>query len=304
MAPITVFFPMYPRYYALRRVNPYRGVVQIVEVGEVTAHSFDGVAWHLRADDGYGWVRPTGIWIEGEGLKAGHAKNLDDILPALETRPPLPFPIVDTQELWLLDQKSGLPLALLACDREGVKHNERPESEWHPFVLSFTGFHSPILAESDKADPRPPPHHRDVLARMVNQAARPNPAAQWFQRDQAGAGVGLSGLRIPFALQGRHLPAEAFPELLVRETGNSRLENSVIADYHAQLSPILLSWPRLSVATRARLESQACEQPQWLARIHRLLPCRVDAARIQAALVAARLEQATLGVDSPEQNWN
>jgi len=91
---------------------------------------------------------------------------------------------------------------------------------------------------------------------------------------------------------------------LVRETGNSRLENSVIADYHARLSPILLSWPRLSVATRARLESQACEQPQWLARIHRLLPCRVDAARIQAALVAARLEQATLGVDSPEQNWN
>lgn len=99
---------MYPRYYALRRVNPYRGVVQIVEVGEVTAHSFDGVAWHLRADDGYGWVRPTGIWIEGEGLKAGHAKNLDDILPALETRPPCRFPS-------LIHRNSGCSTRNLAC---------------------------------------------------------------------------------------------------------------------------------------------------------------------------------------------
>ncbi len=286
---------MYPRYYALRRVNPYRGVIQIVEAGEVTAHSFDGLTWHLRADDGYGWVRPTGIWIEGEGLKAGHVDNLGDILPALETRPALPFPLVDSQELWLLDKESGLPLALLACDREGVRHSEQAEGEWHPFVESFTGFHSPALAELEQ------PRHRERLARQVNQIARPYSAAQWFQRDPAGEGVGFSGLRIPHEWQGRHLPAAAFPELLVRETGNSRLENSVIADYHAWLAPILLSWPRLSVATRARLEILACEKPRWLARIHRLLPVMADAPRIQAALVAARLEQAAGG---PEPDWN
>jgi hypothetical protein len=247
-------------------------------------------------------VRPTGIWVEGEGLKVGHVEPLGDILAALETRPALPFPIVDTQELWLLDRESGLPLALLACDRAGVKHNERPEGEWHPFVLSFTGFHSPTLAERDKVGAQP--RHRDMLARQVNLAARPNPAAQWFQRDQAGEGVGSSGLRIPHEWQGRRLPPEAFPELLVRNTWNSRLENSVIADYHAWLAPILLSWPRLSVATRAHLEVLACENPQWLARIHRLLPCMVDAPRITATLVAARLEQAASDVDSPEQDWN
>ncbi len=290
---------MYPSYYALRRVNPYRGVVQIVDAGEVTAHSFDGLTWHLRADDGYGWVRPTGIWVEGEGLKAGHVDNLHDILPALETRPALPFPIVDTQELWLLDQESGLPLALLACDREGVMHNEQPEGEWQPFAPSFTGFHSPALAEHDASDPSV--SHRDLLARQVNQAAGADASAQWFQRDRAGEGVGYSGLRIPDEWQGRRLPANAFPELLLRETGNSRLENLVIADYHAWLAPILLSWPRISVATRARLEILASEKPRWLARIHRLLPGRVDAPRIQAALVAARLEQATGG---PEQDWN
>lgn len=298
---------MYPLYYALRRVNPYRGVVQIVEAGAVTAHSFDGLTWHLRADDGYGWVRPTGIWVEGEGLKAGHVENLGDILPALETRPALPFPIVDSRELWLLDKESGLPLALLACEREGAEQKEQAESDWQPFVPSFTGFHSPSLAELDESDPLS--NHHGLLARQVNQAAGSDPAAQWFQRDQAGEGVGFSGRRIPHEWQGRRLPAEAFPALLVREIWNSRLENSVIADYHAWLAPILLSWPRLAVATRARLEILACEQPQWLARIHRLLPSRVDAPRIQAALVAARLENALenaleQAAGGPEQDWN
>lgn len=290
---------MYPSYYALRRVNPYRGVVQIVEAGEVTAHSFDGLTWHLRADDGYGWVRPTGVWVEGEGLRAGHAENLRDILPALETRPALPFPVVDTLELWLLDQESGLPLALLACDREGARHDEQPASEWHPFVPSFTGFHSPALAEHEM--PAPGLSHREWLARQVNQAADLDASAQWFQRDKTGAGVGFSGSRIPAEWHGRRLPTDAFPELLVRETWNSRLENSAIADYHAWLAPILLSWPRIADATRARLEILACEKPRWLARIHRLLPSGVDAPRIQAALVAARLEQAAGG---PEPDWN
>lgn len=290
---------MYPSYYALRRVNPYRGVVQIVEAGAVTAHSFDGLTWHLRADDGYGWVRPTGIWVEGEGLRAGHAENLHDILPALETRPALPFHLADTLELWLLDQETGLPLALLACDREGARHDEAPEGEWHPFVPSFTGFHSPSLVEHET--PAPGLSHREWLARQVNQAAGSEASAQWFQRDKAGEGVGLSGLRLPGEWRGRRLPAEAFPELLLREIWNSRLENSVIADYHAWLAPILLSWPCLSTATRARLEIQACEKPRWLARIHRLLPSKVDAPRIQAALVAARLEQAMGG---PEPDWN
>ena len=295
---------MYPRYYALRRVNPYRGVVQMVEAGDATAHSFDGLTWHLRADDGYGWVRPTGIWVEGEGLKAGHAANLGDILPALESRPALPFPIFDTQELWLLDKETGLPLALLATERAEVKRNERPQAEWFPFVLSFTGFQSATLATRDQAQPAAATRHRDVLARQVNHAARPYPAAQWFQRDPAGEGVGLGGLRIPPEWQQRRLPAAGFPELLVRESWNTRLEKSVIDDYHAWLAPILLLWPRLSQATRARLERLACDKPQWLARVHRLLPAVVDLPQVQAALVAARLEQAAAGVGSPEQDWN
>lgn len=293
---------MYPRYYALRRVNPFRGVIQVVDLGEATAHSHDGLTWHLRADDGHGWVRPVGVWEQGVGLKAGHPVGLDGLLAALETPPPLPFRIVDSQELWLLDRESGLPLALLATEQAGTPRNEQPDPEWYPFVRSYTGFRSEALAQRD-ATARTGTAHKDTLARLVNQAARPHPMAQWFQRDEEGAGQGGSGLRLPHEWRGRHLAAADFPELLVRETGNSRLEQSVISDYHAWLAPMLLLWPRLSDATRARLERLACLKPRWLARVYRLLPTQVDPACIQAALVAARLEQAQAGADNMDLPW-
>lgn len=289
---------MYPSYYALRRVNPYRGVVQHVDVGEASASSHDGLTWHLRADDGYGWVRPVGVWEEGAGLKAGQAKGLEDILAALETRPALPFPCFDIHELWLLDRESGLPLALLATDRGMTQGNEKTEVEWYPFVLSYTGFRSSTLADRDAVARNASDAHRDFLARIVNQAARPNPMTQWFKRGQDGAGQGEPGRRLPHEWRGREVMAGDFPELLVQEHWNNRLEQSVISDYHRWMAPLLLLWPRLSQETRHRLEIQACENPRWLARVHRLLPTRLDPERIQAALVAARMEASLGGAGS------
>jgi hypothetical protein len=145
---------LYPVYYALRRVNPYRGVVQHVDVGEASASSHDGLTWHLRADDGYGWVRPVGVWEEGEGLKIGQAGGLEDILAALETRPALPFPIFDVHELWLLDRESGLPLALLASDRGADPGEAKTEAEWFPSCLSYTGVPFPDAGGAGCGDPR------------------------------------------------------------------------------------------------------------------------------------------------------
>lgn len=284
---------MYPRYYALRRLNPYRGVIQVVDVGEAAAHSYDGVTWHLRADDGYGWVRPTGVWLEGEGLKLGQARDQGDILAALETRPTLPFPLADQLELWLLDKETGLPLALLGAERPSLHVPGPIEPKWHPFVLSYTGFRSDTLAARDEGNPYAGTLHRDTLARMVNHRARPHPMAQWFLRDPAGAGEGLEGLRLEPGWQGRRLPAEAFPELLVAENLNNRLECSVINDYHLWLAPLLLLLPRLSDAARERLEAAAMARPRWLLKVHRLLPKVLDVDRLKATLVAARLEAAT-----------
>jgi len=286
---------MYPKYYALRRVNPYRGVVHYVDIGEATAHTFDGFTWHLRADDGYGWVRPVGVWEEGIGLKLGQPGGLEDIIAALETRPTLPFPIYDTFECWLLDRESGLPLALLATRRGGIEGMEKADSEWFPFVQTYTGFHSPTLAQRDAVTRNAGDAHRDFLARIVNQAARPHAMTQWFQRGQDGIGHGMAGLRLPYEWRLREVAAAHFPELLVRDEWNSRLEQSVISDYHQWLAPLLLLWPRLSEATRAGLELRACEKPQWLSRVHRLMPAAINPALIQAGLVAARIEQAQAG---------
>jgi hypothetical protein len=302
-----VFFApaMPPRYQALRRLNPYRGMVQIVDLGLRAAQSYDGVTWHLRAVDGQGQIRASGIWVADVGLKAGQGAALGELVEALEARPPLPFPALDSQELWLLDRETGLPLALLASARAELKHGERPDPEWRPFAPNFTGFVSPSLARRDAREPLAAQRHRDVLARQVNHAARPHAAAQWFQRDPAGAGGGLAGLRLEAPWRGRALPAAAFPELLARETWSSRLEKSVIDDYHAYLAPILLLWPHLTDGTRARLEILACENPRWLDRVHRLLPRVLDSERIQAALVAAKLEQAAqISASGPESDWN
>ncbi|MEW6678506.1 MAG: hypothetical protein AB1421_11350 [Pseudomonadota bacterium] len=290
---------MYPRYYALRRVNPYRGVIQVVDVGEATAQSRDGVTWHLRADDGQGLIRPVGVWQAESGMALGRPDVAPDLIAALETHPALPFPIFDTWELWLLDKESGLPLALLETARSGEPQGVSREPQWYPFVESYTGFQSPSLAQRD-ALAGSSQSHRDILARMVNNTARPFPMTQWFRRGQSGVGEGAGGARIPHEWRERQLPPEAFPTLLVRENWNSRLEQSVIGDYHAWLAPLLLLWPRLTTETRDRLEVLACQRPGWLARIYRLLPRVVDPARLNAALVMARLEQAQ---GLTEDNW-
>lgn len=280
---------MYPHYYARRRVNPYKGVVEVVDIGEATAHSHDGLRWHLRADDGYGLVRPVGVWQAGEGLLAGRPGAAPDLVLALESRPPLPFHLVDTWELWLLQAQTGLPLALLDTVRDTEPRMSPADLQWHAFVQKYQGFHSPSLAREGEGVGS---DHAALLIRMLNRLAGPEPMAQWFLRDKDGAGRGAEGPGLAQCMYGRFLSARDFPELLLREGPNSRLEQLVIADYHAALAPLLLLWPRLCETTRERLEVQACSKPRWLARIYRLLPRVLDPARLNAALVAARLEQA------------
>lgn len=283
---------MYPNYYALRRLNPYRGLIMVADVGNASAHSSDGMTWHLRADDGYGWVRPSGVWVEGEGLTLGHAADQADLLAALETRPALPFPLADNVELWLINKETGLPLALLAADRASIHVPGQIKPEWLPFTPSYTGFVSPTLAARGEDNPFGAPEHKEFLTRIVNQAARPHASAQWFFRNAAGEGVGLEGHRMEPGWLGRRLVREAFPELPVSEKWNNRLEQSVISDYHAWLAPLLLALPSLSDETRERLEAATVFRPQWLLRTHRLLPKVLNPDRLNAALVAAKLEAA------------
>lgn len=275
---------MAARYYATRRLNPFRGVIQSIEVEDAQADSFDGLTWHLRADDGFGWVRPVGIWVEGEGLRAGVGARYPQLVEALERHPPLPFPLVDSVELWLLDGRTDQPLALLDSSVPSRYAAGHHEARWLPFVKSYTGYRSPVLAALGHSDPK------ETLTSLVNEAARPHARAQWFRRLADGSGEGLDATHPDRAFSGHHLEASTFPELLVREAGNNQLEQSAISDYHAWVSPLLLLLPALSDARRRRLERDARARPRWLLRAHRLLPKVLDPEGLNAALVAARLE--------------
>jgi hypothetical protein len=285
-----------PRFFSRRLLNPYRGVLQVVEAEEATAHSHDGLTWYLRADDGYGWARPTGVWSASRGLQAGAGRQSAALIEALEQQPNLPFPMADSLEYWLLDKETGLPLALLDSLLPSQAPGAPGDSQWYPFVVSFTGYRSAALAAAG-VTAEPASAHRDHLARQVSLASRPLPATQWFQRCGDGGGEGRDGTRLAPDWRGRALPAHAFPELLVRAAWNTPLEQSVISDYHAFLAAALLPWPGLSDATRAWLEVRACERPRALEKVYRLLPASLDPDSLRAALVAARLEHAAEAED-------
>ncbi|WJW75475.1 hypothetical protein QVG61_13445 [Thiohalobacter sp. IOR34] len=261
------------RYHAIRRFCPYQGVIQIVDCGTAQAYSTDGQHWRIR-------VRRPGA--------AG-----DALLEALEQRPPLPFPLADRIELWLLDHSRRQPLALVKSRCNLREMDAVSDPLWRPFLVSQQGFRCQALEEDAQRTPpgARPPRAQDVLERRVNRAARPLPVLQWFERLEDGSGIGHDGLRVDDSLYGRELPAAAFPPLLVREDWEDPLSCALVQDYHAWQAPLLLAHQNLDRDTRQRLETAACQRPEALAANYHMYPEVLDGEALQVALVSARLMQ-------------
>jgi hypothetical protein len=134
--------------------------------------------------------------------------------------------------------------------------------------------------------------HRDFLARIVNQAARPYAMTQWFRRGQDGIGQGESGLRLPHEWRGRKVPAECFPNCWCGKNGivdwNSRLLAIIIAGWR----PCCCCGRASSLETRRSWRSRPARSRAGWPGYTVCCPTRIDPARIQAALVAARMEEA------------
>ncbi len=284
-------------YYGLRRFCPYLGVIQVVDVGDASAYSTDGRTWQIRTQTASGRFRWGGAVVEREDGRVVQGTATEALTEAMRKRPELGFPLEDRYELWLLRKATRQPLALLKTRHMRRNIEDRIEPNWEPFLLDDNSFVSALLTQEEaKQHPRAwRVAHKDMLQRIVMDASRPLPVAQWFQRRADGSGKGIQGLRLTDELEDRELPAEAFPELLVDEHWDSARDRTVIQDFHDWNAGRLLAHQSLRLATRARLEKAACARPETVLENYAMYPEIIDAEALEVALVAARLMKSAEG---------
>lgn len=287
------------RRYAVRRLNPFLGVLQVIESDQGRAISTDGVNWEIQLYGertvGWGSLGTTkqlslyrfGVWAEREGLARfpspptvdrdlARAAAQDLVDAALAARPAVPFPLRDRYERWLLDASPDRqPIALL----EAVSGAE-------PLAMGRPPRWSCALSDEDVMSQE----ELRALEAQVRVLAGQGGRGQWFRREPDGSGMALAareampGQRSE-AFGGRFLSAESFPELLLREDWEDPREEVRATRYLGGMAPRLLMLP-LRPETRARLEQAATSQALAVDHFHRLYPQVMD----QAWLVRLRVE--------------
>ena len=150
------------RAYAIRRVNPFLGVLQVIETDGGRAVSSNGVVWEieLRTERSGMWgslnqhIKEAvyyrfGLWSAEEGLVnrplAPHLDRdplsiqCDILIKCIEERLQyMPFRLIDNRELWLFDKDRQQPLALLASQKQGDKPLS-PEPKYWKSCLGANG---------------------------------------------------------------------------------------------------------------------------------------------------------------------
>lgn len=308
--------------YSQRLVNPFRGILSVVETEDADAVSSDGVHWALyihgetedvRMSDGSlrDVVLPDikfGDWSQQDGLKRAPVRNVADLnrLDAIGSHlleavkhacTHLPFPLRDQDEFWLLDMQDR-PLALLhVAANDGERETPR-NLVWRPGEIAKAQFASaaPLL------DRHPGRSAGALVETLVNAACGARPRGQWFWRSSDGSGVGQDGVNIESRLVGRTLAAGEFPPLLLGGAWATPDEQALLDDFLAWQSPWLLQLQHLSRDLRAHLEQLACRRADEVGKCHRLYPDVIDTDRITAARVEAKLRGAAENPVGAEQD--
>ncbi len=302
--------PIKATCYSQRMLNPFRGVVNVMEIAGADAVSRDGEQWILfvQGEREEQWVEGRiqevetpdvkfGTWSPSGGLRRAPVRYVTaydgaciatvggQLLEAVQAHAEaVPFPLRDRFELWLLD-RTGAPLVLLdsACTADGLA---APSAlHWRPGELAKRAFTAPSRSRAESP-------HSELVARLVEAAAGATPGAQWFRRGDDGAGEGLLMYGDGPTPAARRLEPSAFPELLLRTDWPAADDARLVREFLNWQAPWLLQLQHLSGASRAALEQAARLQAQELAARRRLIPEVVDDQAITAALVEARLRNA------------
>jgi hypothetical protein len=280
--------------YAYRCLPPYRGVAHVVVAGETRAITHNGRYWQIQIEadslparlrnqpgPALGRRITLGHWQPEAGLDLSHVRHVSraealamtERLVAELAAAPLPCPLDDRHELWLLD-RSELPLALLNTQREPP--NDVPHgASWQAFCGEYGSVDMAIA---------------HALQRAVRHAT--NGAMQWFLRRDDGSGQGGMGRHIAADRIGRIVPPVDFPTLTLRDSPWDEESAAVLSRYLQRLAPRLLMLP-LGDAQRAALEAAAIDQPEELWTFHRAYPRVLNPAAWTAAFVGLQIAQAT-----------
>ncbi len=302
--------------YAVRRLNPFLGVIEVLEIEGARALSNDGVSWQIqvlteRPEHTWGSLNQHqavqqyfrfGAWSRQDGLTRVTVNPLLDVgamlaaterlLPLIESNlDQLPFPLRDRFELWLLDREQR-PLALLGSTVEERLVDQVQGETWHASPPAGRPFESNTLLGlgMPAADLRHRRRHAEDLERRVSEQARSPADRQWFHRGGDGRGLGLAH-QAPAELADRLLPAESFPRLFVRTDWTDATTTAVARDYLDWCAPRLLTLPTLTEPERDHLERAAQRQAELVDRQHRLYPAILNRELVDAARVEARLRR-------------
>jgi hypothetical protein len=309
--------------YSQRLLNPFRGSMCCIQYLSAEAVTADGIKWDIYVSNagllsGLPGNRRTqvsdiryGSWSAQTGLKRGPLYPSDDFRAMedmgrvvyehlLEVHDRLPFPFLDSFELWLLDRQ-GRPLALLDSALTAEDIDMRQAGAWNPGLNCRKTFMSPAVRVLG-VDPAAAGASGDYLAGYINARAGESPASQVFARSDDGSGTGLHGSNLDSAYSNRVLPPVAFPGTLLDTRHHDAVHQELINDFIAWQTPWLLLLPILDTETRRRYERQARSQPVKLVQHYRLYPDIADSTVVDAARVEVRLRETVPEPESGEQD--
>ena len=291
--------------YAVRRLNPFGGVAQVIAGNSARAISLDGAKWEVQVlaeapNDLWGSLNRHahqarffrfGIWSAETGVRRVPINPIMDVGAMLEAAAPLvdevesaaahlPFPLNDALELWLLDRQ-GQPLALLMSATPGEDLSRLDERRWCAAAMS----------DRNLGTPRPPDKSpvADDLESMVRRSSRPGMPC-WFRRIAPGTGTGHP--LGPTQVNTGPLEADAFPTLPLRTEWSAPHQQALVERWIEWAAPRLLCLPYLSKSMRARLEKAARRHALEVSALWRIYPKEVDPELIRTARVETRLRRA------------
>lgn len=283
------------RSYAIRRVNPFLGVLQVIETRGGRAISANGVVWDIEvlAERSAGWGRLNrnnkqvayyryGLWSLEDGLVnrplAPHLESdpltqqSQELIECIRERlQQLPFSLEDNHELWLFDKHDQRPIALLASATDD-SILPSPEPKYWKSCIGANGVPSQYRFPDARA-----------LEEQMKQVAGFNVHKHWITRQVDGSGnMDVSNILID---------VETFPPFLLTEDWPEAEQVKRACAYLEWIAPGLLTLQQLSSTERERMEKCLHIQAVSVEHHWHLYPEIMDEKYLTAAKVQCRIQQ-------------